>query len=164
MKIRHLIFCCLLAFIIGVLTEFLCCVYRVKNEPKPTIQKDTLVVRDTLEVEIPVPVNCVVIDTILVAIRDTVTINDTVYVELPREVVTYSEDEYYAVISGYEPKLEKIKVYPKTVYIRDTQGYTEYKGQSRFGLSVSAGPGLLVDLQGNPHFGGGIVAGIGWRF
>lgn len=78
--------------------------------PKP----DTLIVRDTVTVEFPVPILTTITDTILVAYPDIVIIHDTTFVQLPKERKEYSGKDYRAVVSGFQPSLDLIQVFPET--------------------------------------------------
>lgn len=65
--------------------------------------------------------------------------SDSVLVRIPIETKMFmKEDEYYAEVTGFEPRLSYIEVYPKTV----TQ-YIEVPVRKRFafGPSVTAGVG-----------------------
>lgn len=103
-------------------------------------ERDTLVVRDTLVIYSPVPVQetpagfeLVRIGTVselrarlaaLEADADAWAANpDTVYLSVPLEFTSakYHGDDYEATVSGYRPKLDYIKVFPKTVTITTTQ-------------------------------------------
>lgn len=99
------------------------------------VQRDTTVVVDTHIVERPVPVRVTVVDTMYAVVRDTVCINDTLYVSLPLERKEYRRDEFYAVVSGYNPMLIHMEVYPKTVYVTEKQRETV---RQRNYLSVGA--------------------------
>ena len=72
---------------------------------------DTLVVRDTIRTEIPVP------SYVYVTRVDTVTIVDTVTVTVPITQQIYATDLYRATIEGYKSRLIDLEVYPKTYYI-----------------------------------------------
>ena len=85
---------------------------------------DTLVVRDTHIIEKPVLVERTRKETLLVEVHDTTRIRDTLYIALPMESKTYKGEEYYAEVSGYQPSLDRIEVYPKTVVISKTETTT----------------------------------------
>lgn len=99
------------------------------------VQRDTTVVVDTHIVERPVPYKVTVTDTLLKEVTDTVRLNDTLYVRLPLEKREYRRDEFYAVVSGYNPSLIHMEVYPKTVYVTETERETV---RQRNYLSVGA--------------------------
>ena len=72
---------------------------------------DTLVLRDTVRYEIPVP------SFVYVTRIDTVKIVETVAVTVPITQQTYKTEEYKAVVEGYKPRLIDLEVYPQTYYI-----------------------------------------------
>lgn len=111
-----------LLLIIGFVIGLLC---RSKSvERVVDFQRDTTFVIDTHFVDNPVLVEKHAKDTLFVAIRDTVVRNDTVYIPLPRETKIYAEKDYYAEVSGYEPSLDYLEVYPTTKFIKETQTVT----------------------------------------
>lgn len=117
------------------------------------VRTDTLVVRDTLTITEVREVTRRVTDTIRVEVPTTQ--YDTIVVSLPRESVTYADSSYYAVVSGFQPVLDTIKVFPvsTTIYI-ETQRPTRVK---RWGLSVVGGGGF--GAQGLTPFVG---VGVSW--
>lgn len=124
------------------------------EEPKA----DTLIVRDTVTVEFPVPILTTITDTILVAYPDIVIIHDTTLVQLPRERKEYSGKDYRAVVSGYQPSLDLIQVFPETKVVTQTISVPSRK-RSHWALSLQAGYGIT--LQNNritplPYIGAGI--------
>lgn len=123
---------------------------------------DTLVVTDTIRVEKPVP-QVVYIDrekSVYLPVHDTalVVIRDTAYIAVEREIKTYSGEDYRAQISGVQPELDYIEVYPKTITITPAPE----KRKPRLGFGVAAGPGFLYD--GKFHGGVGAVAGVSLTF
>ena len=109
----------LAVFLLGVVGGLL---LRTPREvEKVVVQRDTTVVVDTHIVEKPVPYKVTVTDTMYVVVTDTVRINDTLYVGLPLERKEYRRDEFYAVVSGYNPSLIHMEVYPKTVYVTERE-------------------------------------------
>ena len=87
------------------------------------IERDTIIVRDTIRQYYPKEVQRVVVKTerveVPIVVRDT--IREVVEVELPIEEREYKNDEYYAIIGGYSPYLKSIEVYPTTKYITTTE-------------------------------------------
>jgi hypothetical protein len=123
-----------LLLIIGFVIGLLC---RSKSiERVVDIQRDTTFVVDTHVVEKPVLVEKHTKDTLFVAVRDTIVRNDTVYIPLPRETKIYAEKDYYAEVSGYEPSLDYLEVYPTTQYIKETQTVT-HRNALTFGIEPS---------------------------
>lgn len=82
------------------------------------IQIDTLVRHDTIRIESPVEIRRIkTTDTLILPITDTLRVRDTVYLVLNREIKEYRDSLYYARVSGYQPNLDFIEVYPKTTTI-----------------------------------------------
>ena len=124
------------------------------EEPKA----DTLIVRDTVTVEFPVPILTTITDTILVAYPDIVIIHDTTFVQLPRERKEYSGKDYRAVVSGFQPSLDLIQIFPETKVVTQTISVPS-RNRSHWALSLQAGYGIT--LQNNrittlPYIGAGI--------
>ena len=85
------------------------------------VERDTTVVVDTHIVEKPVPYKVTVTDTLYVIVTEVIEKNDTTYVALPLERKEYRRDEFYAVVSGYNPSLIHMEVFPKTVYVKERE-------------------------------------------
>lgn len=143
----------------------------------PLIGKnDTITVRDTVEIKIPFPVRIEPAGTVTIKPRtnsDTVQIasnslggtkipkpDDTPIlkpsgdVDIPIEKKVYKGDDFYAVVSGWRPSLDSLKVYPKTTTITK-----EVIKMKRPVLSITLGPTALYD--GKLVRGGiGITAGF----
>lgn len=109
---------------------------RLSREPEVVIRTDTLTIRDTLTITEVKVVERRVTDTIRVVLRD------TIEVSLPREQVVYEDSSYYAVVSGFQPVLDTLKVYPTTTTIWIEKTIVE--PQKRWGLSVVGGGGFGV--------------------
>lgn len=109
----------LVILVMGIAVGLLC--RRTEYVETTIVERDTTVVVDTHIVEKPVPVRVTVTDTMYAVVRDTVRINDTLYVSLPLERKEYRRDEFYAVVSGYNPSLIHMEVYPKTVYVKERE-------------------------------------------
>jgi len=123
-----------------------------------TPRADTLIVRDTVTVEYPVPILTTITDTLLVAYPDIVIIHDTTFVQLPRERKEYSGKDYRAVVSGYQPSLDLIQIFPETKVVTQTISVPS-RNRSHWALSLQAGYGIT--LQNNritplPYIGAGI--------
>ena len=111
---------------------------------------DTSYIRDTVFVYYPRPVSVLVSDTLIV--RDTV---------LLKEHKFYKDSLYEAWVSGYEPSLDSICVFPVTKTITNTITNTvietkEVKKNTPFGIGIQAG-------YGYPH-GAYVGIGISYNF
>lgn len=123
-----------------------------------TPKADTLIIRDTVTIEHPVPILTTVIDTILVAYPDIVIIHDTTFVQLPKERKEYSGKDYRAVVSGYQPSLDLIQVFPETKTVTKTISVPSRK-RSHFALSLQAGYGITIQdnrITPLPYIGAGL--------
>lgn len=82
---------------------------------------------------------------------------DSVQVALPIEQKRYSDDSTYtAIISGYEPRLDSIFVFPRREVITITTERTTYKHRNRrFGIGIQAGYGI-TQKGAKPYLGIGI--------
>lgn len=96
--------------------------------PKGRLQKetivekrDTLVLHDTFTVYQPKEVVKERLRTEYIEVRDTLRIRDTLYMALDLEKKVYRRKEFYAEVTGYNPSLTYIEVYPKTVYVTETE-------------------------------------------
>lgn len=123
------------------------------------IERDTIIVRDTIREYYPQEVERVVIRTerVEVPIVRYDTIREVVEVEIPIEEKEYKSEEYYAVIGGYNPYLKSIEVYPKTSYITTTETVTKRK---RWGVSLGVQGGYGFTPKGwQPYAGVGVTFG-----
>ncbi|MBR5198212.1 MAG: hypothetical protein IKW20_00105 [Bacteroidales bacterium] len=125
----------IIALAVGVLIGFLC---RPAHTPEMIVdvKTDTLIVRDTHIIEKPILVERTVKDSLLVQVHDTTRINDTIFVALPMERKTYKGEEYLAEISGYKPNLDRMEVYPKTIYVKSAQTI-RHKNRLSMGMEAS---------------------------
>lgn len=141
---------------------------RMERAKFPDISErvDTLLVRDTLVWEKPVPVEVVKWKTVTeyLPVHDTTIVRDSVLVDVPIERKVYKEDStYYAVVSGFRPSLDTLEVYKETVYVEKVRTVTSYKP---FSWTVSPFVSQEVGLS---HYDAkvGVQAEFGrnrWRF
>ena len=76
---------------------------------------------------------------------------DSATVVLPITQKMYSDTDYRAWVSGYESRLDSIKVFPRTVTVLETK----YKPPSRFSIGLQGGYGITPKgLQ--PYIGVGV--------
>lgn len=109
----------------------------LENAPTDTV---TIIRVDTLRIAEPVPVYK------YIKFNDTVTIchelRDTVkeLVFLPREYMVYKDTNYRAVVSGVQPRLDSLELYPKTT-VQTVTKYVLRTDAKRWGLGVNVGAG-----------------------
>lgn len=72
---------------------------------------------------------------------DTIHASDTCY--HLREYKEYRDSSYYAKISGVAPRLDEIRVYPRTIYQTEYIYRDIVQKNKRWGLGLSAGYGIL---------------------
>lgn len=123
------------------------------------IERDTIIVRDTIVEYYPQEVVRTVVRTerVEVPVVRCDTIREVVEVELPIEEREYKSEEYYAIIGGYNPYLKSIEVYPTTRYINTTEAITKRK---RWGVSLGVQGGYGITPHGmQPYAGVGISFG-----
>lgn len=123
------------------------------------IERDTIIVRDTIRQYYPQEVERVVVRTerVEVPIVHCDTIRDTTWVNLPIEEREYKSEEYYAIVGGYSPYLKSIEVYPTTKYITATESVKERK---HWGVSLGVQGGYGFTPKGwQPYAGVGVSFG-----
>lgn len=145
-----------LLFILGIIAGYWLRGLR-QPKPEPIVQIDTLILRDTLTVEKPVPHYVRVVDTMLIPVTDTLLIRDSVFISIPREEKVYEDSTYRAVVSGYRPSLDSISVYQTTKVITVTK---EKEIRKHWGLGVQAGATYLPDKGVTPYIGLGLSYNI----
>lgn len=154
--------CVLCLAVIGLIAIGFFIGKRVYDRPMDTdIQRDTIIVTDTIPQYFPQPVEVVKtkVDykylTKVETNTDTLLMRDSVLVEVPIESKHYHANEYDAWVSGYEPSLDSIKVYQRTEYI--TERVTVSKPPNRFTIGLQGGYGYgFKSKQLEPYVGIGI--------
>lgn len=122
------------------------------------VQRDTLVIRDTVTHYEPRYIERHTRDTIRIPIPELV--HDTVAVFLPRETKIYEDARYRAEVSGYQPSLDRIDIFTQTQVV--TQNSTQVvKQKTRWGIGISAGYGVAINTTDQtfkpaPYIGVGI--------
>ena len=136
-----------------------------KRSPQSAVnvRPDTLVVRDTLRVLGPFYVTARIERPQLFPVTDTLRIHDTLFVALPREVREYPGEDYRAQVSGVDPSLDWIEVYPKTKIVTNTVHVPGPQRWRRVGFGIAAGPGVFWDGTAVKP-GAGVVAGVRVNF
>nr|DAL28738.1 MAG TPA_asm: hypothetical protein [Caudoviricetes sp.] len=123
-----------------------------------TPKADTLIVRDTVTMEYPAPILTTIIDTLLVAYPDIVIIHDTTFVQLLKERKEYSGKDYRAVVSGYQPSLDLIQVFPETKTVTKIISAPSRK-RHHWSVGIQAGYGITIQdnrITPLPYIGAGL--------
>lgn len=142
---------CLIGYIIG------------RNHIPSTVEKiqiDTLVRHDTIRIESPVEIRRIkTTDTLILPITDTLRVRDTIYLVLNRQIKEYRDSLFYARVSGYDPMLDFIEVYPRTMVISKTETTTQNPSPWRYGVTVGLDYGMMWGKYITPNVG----AEIGYK-
>lgn len=128
--------------------------------PPPEIRRDTVTVRDTVEIPVPVPVERRITDTLEVEVVTTVC--DTVLAMLPREEVRYEDSTYTAIVSGVRPRLDYLAIYPERQVVTVTE-VLHVPTSRRWSVGVQAGYGIALaggQLHPAPYVGVGVSYSI----
>ena len=131
------------------------------NAPHPG---DTIERRDTLYIDRPVPVYTTIERPVYLPVTDTmlVAVHDTLFVALERTARGYKGEDYEAQVSGIDPALDWVRVYPKTITI--TPPTPPAAKAPRIGLGASVGPGAVWNPRDGVNWGIGATAGLYVRF
>lgn len=152
----------LTAFLFGALASY-CAVKGLFQAKLATLTPEVIrvVKRDTLRLNSPIlrEIHKVTHDTIRIVMNDTIIRRDTIYLE--REQRVYEDEEYKAFVSGFQPRLDSIYVYPKTIYETKVSTRKEWR---QFTYGVQVGVGLVMPFTSSPSFGGYVGIGIGYNF
>ena len=145
-----LIACCIVSFLGGYDFASKHC-YNVRTVTATIVKRDTITsIPDTVYRTVALGEK-----TVKVVIHDTLCKTDTVTVSLPFVQKQYKDSSYSAWISGYEPSLDSIRVFPKTTIIRESKVVRQK--DRRWG--VFGGVGIGVSDRITPCVG----VGIGYR-
>ena len=145
-----LIACCIVSFLGS-------CDFSTKHCSCVRTVTDTIIERDTVTAIPDTVFRTVALGekTVKVVIHDTLCKTDTVEVTLPYVQKEYRDSNYNAWVSGYEPVLDSIKVFPRTVTVKER--VTVKEKSRRWG--VFGGVGIGVSDRITPCVG----VGIGYR-
>lgn len=147
----------LFAIVIGIILGWLsrgCFVSEVNVDTKidTTIVVDTNIYINPIPVTVEVNIN----EMITVPSSDIMIIEDSLIV-LPMQTKTYEGKDYRCQVSGYQPSLDWIEVYPETKYI--TKETTITQRPKRWGLGIQAGYGVCISggqIRPGPYIGIGV--------
>ena len=109
-----------------------------RGEPVPESEADTVRIIDTLTVERPVERIRTVVRTVERPMALAADTTDTVSVAVPLERRVYVTDDYRAVVSGYEARLDTLQLRRELTRVTLSQP----SRTSRWGVSVTAGVAL----------------------
>ena len=148
--------CMLVTFLIGRESGYALGYASALNEPH---KADTIWKTDTHFVDKPVEKWKTVEKVVYLPVKvdSLVTIHDTTYIALERERKGYSGDDYELEITGVEPNLEWVKVFPKTAYITNT-----VVKKQKWSFGATLGPSVVYN--GGLHTGIGVTAGLSYNF
>ena len=152
----------LTAFLFGALASYFAVKGHFQAKLATLTPKEIQVVkRDTLLLNSPIlrEVHKVTHDTIKIVMNDTIVRRDTIYLE--REQRIYEDEDYKAFVSGFQPRLDSIYVYPKTIYETKVSTRKEWR---QFTYGVQVGVGVVMPFNSSPSFGGYIGIGVGYNF
>lgn len=139
------------------------------------VERDTIIIHDTIREyypryigEVSVGKTAIKIPTLSIVNRDFAKFGlplkiegnekDSATIELPITERTYKNDDYYAIVRGYDPSLKYIEVYPRTIYLTTTETITK---QKRWNVSFGAQMGYGFTPKGwQPYAGVGVTFGI----
>lgn len=145
-----LIACCIISFLGGYDYASKHC-YNVRTVTDTIIERETITaIPDTVYRTVALGEK-----TVKVVVHDTLCKTDTVTISLPFVQKQYKDSSYSAWISGYEPSLDSIRVFPKTTIIRESKVVRQK--DRRWG--VFGGVGIGVSDRITPCIG----VGIGYR-
>ena len=83
--------------------------------------------------------------------------SDSIPVEIPIIQKRYESEDYLAYVSGYEPSLDSIFVFPKTTVIRERI----YKPPNKWHIGITGGYGYgFTSKQAEPYIGIGITYSV----
>lgn len=135
--------------------------HKENGNPKVVFKTDTVIRTDTVTRIEPYPVEIIKTDTKIeklpVYISNTDTDSIFVNVEVPYEKKVYQEDSLYKLqISGHNPNLDYIQVFPKTKIITNTIEKT-YTKRNHFNFTVGVGSGYGIFSKKPDVFVGGVL-------
>ena len=124
------------------------------REATKMIQVDTMVVRDTIRISGPVEIRYEKLtETLILPKVDTLRLRDTIYLVVNKQIKEYRDSLYYARVSGYEPSLDYIEVYPRTTVISKTETTTLKPSAWRYGLDIGMNYGKAESNYITPFIG-----------
>lgn len=119
------------------------------EEPKVSVVRDTIVVKDTIRVPKPIPYKVKEIDTIFIEV-DSLKKDTLVFREKE-----YRDSNYVAYVSGYDANLDSISIFRKenTIFVTETR--TEYVRKNQIFLDAGVNYSIAGDVM--PYVGATFV-------
>lgn len=181
-KVKYIYDSMFMGVLIGLFLGFaICAALLVRNKSKPRIvDRDTIVRIDTIPYYLPTSKDSIVVKYITryfpiakTETHDTNKIREGIQnsaggiarscvvddqgraaVEIPIIQKRYEGKDYLAYVSGYEPNLDSIFIYPKTTTIRERI----YKPPHKWHIGITGGYGYNIKTkQASPYVGVGIT-------
>lgn len=148
---------CLL--IVSVLCNVMLLARKSSQSGQTTSDTTRVTIIDTILYKHPIPVDSVVVRYVterLPAKRDTMQIGctDSVQVEIPITQKRYADSTYTAWVSGYNPTLDSIRIYPRHDVITITN--TIRQKPKRWGVGLNVGYGITPKNGMQPYVGIGV--------
>ena len=151
----------LIGFALGIIAVGLC----LDNMPEssttvPEVSREEKIdtIRDTIKIPEPEFVDRLKVRMDTVWLPMVAEAHDSIHVQIPIEQKVYADSTYKAWVSGFNPALDSIEVYPVNIerIIHTTE--TRYRNR-RWGLGVTAGVGITPQNV-QPYIGFGISYNI----
>jgi len=145
-KNKYLFILMIILFISLLVSSFFGLYYKNKYDngwKLKNVKNEYKIVTDTIRDTIPIPYKVIVkgkqITKLPLAHPDTVYSGDSVNVDVPITQKTYKDSSYKVIISGYDPTLDSIEIYRKTIYQIKT--ITKFK-ERRWNIGPTIGYGM----------------------
>lgn len=124
------------------------------REATTIVQVDTVIKHDTIRVPSPVEIRYEKLtETLILPKVDTLRLRDTVYLVVNKEIKEYRDSLYYARVSGYQPNLDYIEVYPKSVVISKTETTITKPSPWHYSLGLKLNYGMMEHSYVTPSIG-----------
>lgn len=120
-------------------------------------QNDTIYLRDTITQYEPILEEKVVLQKVLIPVRDTIWIHDTLYAYLEREQVMWQDSLSRVYASGIMPQIDSVQHYVKERIVTKEVSI-HVKKPCKWGIGVHAGYGVQFgeQIRTAPYIGLGI--------
>ena len=116
--------------------------YKYNQVVDAPLTKDTVIIKDTIEVKIPIPKEIKILKTDTVYLPS-IDDKDTIKALLPITEKVYGDSTFRAVISGYNPHLESLTIYPTTTTITERKLLKMSGNGFKISPSIGVGYGII---------------------